>query len=65
MRVTGVQTCALPIAENVTLGLNTKIENSVVFENSQIGNDVKISNAIILKDSVIPDGRVITEEIYK
>ena len=53
------------IAENVTLGLNTKIENSVVFENSQIGNDVKISNAIILKDSVIPDGRVITEEIYK
>ncbi|MDC3241361.1 NDP-sugar synthase [Acidimicrobiia bacterium] len=53
------------IAENVTLGLNTKIENSVVFENSQIGNDVKISNAIILKDSVIPDGTIITEEIYK
>ena len=53
------------IAENVTLGLNTKIENSVVFENSQIGNDVKISNAIILKDSVIPDGTIITKEIYK
>ena len=53
------------IAENVTLGLNTEIENSVVFENSQIGNDVKISNAIILKDSVIPDGTIITKEIYK
>ena len=52
------------IAENVTLGLNTKIENSVVFEDSQIGNDVKISNAIILKDSVIPDGMIICEEIY-
>jgi NDP-sugar pyrophosphorylase family protein len=53
------------IAENVTLGLNTEIENSVVFENSEIGNDVKISNAIILKDSVIPDGTIITKEIYK
>jgi len=53
------------IAENVTLGLNTKVENSVVFENSQIGNDVKISNAIILKDSVIPDGTIIIKEIYK
>jgi NDP-sugar pyrophosphorylase family protein len=53
------------IAENVTLGLNTKIENSVVFEDSQIGNDVKISNAIILKDSVIPDGTIINKEIYK
>ena len=53
------------IAENVTLGLNTEIENSVVFENSQIGNDVKISNAIILKDSVIPDGTIVTKEIYK
>jgi len=52
------------ISENVTLGLNTEIENSVVFENSQIGNDVKISNAIILKDSVIPDGMIICEEIY-
>ena len=52
------------IAENVTLGENTKIANSVVFENSQIGNDVKISNAIILKDSVIPDGTIITKEIY-
>ena len=52
-------------AENVMLGLNTKIHNSVVFENSKIGNDVKISNAIVLKDSVIPDGTVITKEIYK
>jgi hypothetical protein len=26
---------------------------------------VKISNAIILKDSVIPDGTIITKEIYK
>ncbi len=53
------------IAENVTIGNNTKIVNSVVFEDSQIGNDVTISDAIILKDSVITDGTIITKEIYK
>ena len=53
------------IAENVTIGNNTKIVNSVVFEDSQIGNDVTISDAIILKDSVIADGTVVTKEIYK
>ena len=46
------------IAENVTLGLNTKIENSVVFENSQIGNNVKIGGGSgVVKD--IEDNQIV------
>jgi mannose-1-phosphate guanylyltransferase len=52
------------ISENVLIGENTNIKNSVIFENCNIGSNVQISNSIILKDSVISDGSEIHDEIY-
>ena len=52
------------ISENVLIGENTNIKNSVIFENCNIGSNVQISNSIILKDSVISDSSEIRDEIY-
>ena len=52
------------VSENVLIGKNTNIKNSVIFENSNIGSNVQISNSIILNDSFISDGSEIHDEIY-
>jgi len=52
------------IEENVVIGTNTIIRNSVVFESSNIGSNVEINESIILKDKIVPNGTVVDKEIY-
>ena len=52
------------IEENVVIGTNTIIRNSVVFESSKIGSNVEINESIILKDKIVPNGTVVDKEIY-
>lgn len=52
------------IEENVVIGTNTIIRNSVVFDSSKIGSNVEINDSIILKDKIVPNGTVVDKEIY-
>jgi len=52
------------IEENVVIGTNTIIRNSVVFESSNIGSNVEINESIILKDKIVPNGTLVDKEIY-
>ena len=53
------------IADDVIIGENTKIENSVILKGSSIGDNVRISNSIICCNSNIESNVEINEEIYK
>ena len=53
------------IADDVIIGENTKIENSVILKGSSIGDNVRISNSIICWNSNIESNVEINEEIYK
>jgi len=53
------------IADDVIIGENTKIENSVILKGSSIGDNVGISNSIICRNSNIESNQEINEEIYK
>ena len=53
------------IADDVIIGENTKIENSVILRGSSIGDNVGISNSIICSNSNIESNQEINEEIYK
>ena len=52
------------ISKNVSIGENSTIKKSVIFENCNIGSNVEINNSIILKDSVITDGSEVYDQIY-
>ena len=52
------------IEENVVIGTNTIIRNSVVFDSSKIGSNVEINDSIILKYKIVPNGTVVDKEIY-
>ncbi len=53
------------IADDVIIGENTKLENSVILKGSSIGDNVVISNSIICNNSNIESNEEINEEIYK
>ena len=53
------------IADDVAIGENTKIENTVILDGSFIGDNVLISNSIICNSSTIENNKEINEEIYK
>lgn len=52
------------IGDNVVIGSNPNIKNSIIFENCTIGSDVVITNSIIQKDKQVPDKTNLENEIY-
>ncbi|MDA9645275.1 NDP-sugar synthase [Candidatus Actinomarina] len=52
------------IGDNVVIGSNPNIKNSIIFENCAIGSDVVITNSIIQKDKKVPDKTNLENEIY-
>ena len=53
------------MADDVLIGENTKIENTVILGGSSVGDNVFISNSIICTNSKIESNEEINEEIYK
>ena len=52
------------IGDNVVIGSNPNIRNSIIFENCTIGSDVVITNSIIQKEKNVPDKTNLKNEIY-
>ena len=52
------------IGDNVVIGSNPNIKNSIIFENCTIGSDVVITNSIIQKEKNVPDKTNLKNEIY-